>query len=135
MGSAVSGLGSYDPSKLNELLTPTASSANSVVKTSGVSAKQELAAMRENGDLESVLSDSIAAGVLQVTYPSTTSPVAATDVSSLVNQLIAAYSTPADGTSASGISDKSAAALPTNPALAIIQALENAGLLGSLPLD
>ncbi|HTP89694.1 MAG TPA: hypothetical protein VMJ34_22260 [Bryobacteraceae bacterium] len=127
MGSAVSGLGSFDPTNLIRSTTPTASSATSAVKTRSVSAKQEQAALQESGQGESLLSGSIAAGVLQITNPPPATPVAEADVSNQMNQVIAAYTTPPEG---DNTAHQSAATWPSNPALALLQALENAGVLG-----
>jgi hypothetical protein len=138
MGSAVNGLGSFDPSTLiNSLIAPAPSGA-SAATTNGVSAPQEFSALQQNGDLEGLLSDNIAVGVMQIANSTATQPVAGTDVSNLVNQLIAAYATPAEAsTSSSGGSaaQQSAATLSTNPALAIIQAMESAGAFGSTLTD
>lgn len=123
MGSSVNGLGSFDPLTFLNSLTAPASSANSAASTNGVSAQQEFSAMQKHGDLNSLLSDSLAVGVLQMAEPSSAQSATGTDLSNLVNQLIAAY-TPRGSAS-------SAATLSTNPALAIIQSLEATGALGS----
>ena len=134
MGSAVSGLGSFDPSTLIKSLAPTASSATSAVKTRGVSARQELSALQESGQVGSLLSDSIAAGVIQITNAPPATPVPETDASNQANNLIAAYTMPGDPAEDSA-ARKSAATLPTNAALAILQAMENAGVLGPMALE
>jgi hypothetical protein len=98
MGSSITGVNSFNPSALlSSLLSPTSSTASSTTTTNGVSAQQELSAMQQSGDLGGLLSDSVAVGVMQISEPSATPSSASTDVSNLVNQLIAAYA-PSAGT-------------------------------------
>jgi hypothetical protein len=115
--------------------------------------------MQQSGDLGGLLSDSVAVGVMQISEPSTTPSSASADVSDLVNQLIAAYATPADtpasaapaatpapatSSSTSTVASPAPAASPApttaadlsiNPALAIIQAMVGSGSLGSTLAD
>lgn len=133
MGSIVNGLGSYNPATLIHSLTASAPSATPAVETNVVTAKQELAAMQKNGDLSSMLSANIAVGVLQLADPSS-AMAAGTDMSALVHQLISAY-VDSTGAPASNTSTQSAATLPANPALAIIQSLENAGAFAPILTD
>jgi len=138
MSSAVNGLGSFDPLTLINSLTASAQSTTAAASTSGVSAKEEFSALLKSGDLEGLLSDNIAVGVMQIANPSSTSSTAGTDLTSMVNQLISAYATPtAASTSSSGSStaQQSADTLPMNPALAIIQAMEKSGALGPTLAD
>jgi len=129
MGSAITGLTSFDPSALiNSLIAP-ATSTTQPATIAGVSAQQEFSALEKNGDLEGLLSDNIAIGVMQIANPSPTTPAAATDVSNLVSQLISAYTTPAAST------QQSAATPSTNPAMAIIKAMEQTGTFGSTMAD
>jgi hypothetical protein len=138
MSSAVNGLGSFDPLTLINSLTASAQSTTAAASTSGVSAKEEFSALLKSGDLEGLLSDNIAVGVMQIANPSSTSSTVGTDLTSMVNQLISAYATPtAASTSSSGSStaQQSADTLPMNPALAIIQAMEKSGALGPTLAD
>ena len=138
MSSAVNGLGSFDPSSLISSLTaPASSAATSTSPTGGVSAQQELTALQKNGDLNALLSDSVAVGVMQIASTGSTPSGAGTDLSSLVNQLIAAYAAPETSTSsaAGGNPPQSAATLSTNPVLAIIQTMESTGAFGPAGLD
>jgi len=129
MSSAVNGLGSVNPLNLIDLPESTAPPAATVStpQSGGVSAAQELGAMEKNGSLDSLLSASVAVGVLQIADPTSVSPNAGTDVSNLVNQLISAYSTPTEQQSSN---QGTAASLSNNPALAIIQAMEADGAFG-----
>jgi len=97
MGSAVNGLGAFNPLTLIDSLTPSPASASSEA-TNEVSAQQEFSALQKSGDLSSVLSDSVAVGVLQFADPSSTPSTQGPDLSSLVSQLIAAY-TPSESSS------------------------------------
>jgi hypothetical protein len=132
MSSSVSGLGSFDPSWLiNSLTAPVPSATTSASQVTGVSAQEEFSALRKSGDLNGMLSDSVAVGVMQIAYAGSAPSGAATDLSGLVNQLIAAYTTPEASSSTSGSTPRqSAAALSTNPGLAIIQTMENLGTFG-----
>lgn len=135
MSSAVGGLGSFDPLSLINSLTAPAASATSASDTNGVSAQQEFSALQKSGDLNSLLSDSVAIGVMQMADSASMPSVAASDIPNMVNQLIAAY-TPGDATSsAGGSAQQTAAALSTNPALAIIQSLETMGAVGPTVSD
>jgi hypothetical protein len=139
MSSAVNGLGSFDPLTLINSLTASAQSTTAAASTSGVSAKDEFSALLKSGDLEGLLSDNIAVGVMQIANPSSTSSTAGTDLTSMVNQLISAYATPAaastSSSSGSSTAQQSADTLPMNPALAIIQAMEKSGALGPTLAD
>jgi len=130
MSSAVSAPGTFDPSTLiNSLAPPPAATTTSATEINGVSVQQEFTAMQKNGDLNSLLSDSLAVGVLQFADPTLSS---GTDIQNMVNQLIAAY-TP--GETSSSTTPTSAAALSTNPALALIQTMEASGAFGAGPAD
>ena len=124
MGSAVNGPGSLNSLSLLDALYAPAQSTAPSDPTGGVTAQQEFTAMQNSGDLNGLLSDSVAVGVMQIADSSTAPSGAGTDMSNLVNQLIAAY-TPAGepGTSATP-APQTAAALSTNPGLAIIQTVE-----------
>jgi hypothetical protein len=136
MGATVNGLGSFDPSTLLDSLTGPAASAPSTGLTNGVTAQQEFSAMQQSGDLSSLLSDSVAVGVLQFANPATTPSSTGTDFSTMISQLIAAYTPVAAASSVSGNTPApSAATLSTNPALAIIQELEQTGVLSSTMSD
>jgi hypothetical protein len=128
MGSAVTGPGSLNPlSLLNALYAPAQSTAPSAA-TGGVTAQQEFTAMQNSGDLNGLLSDSVAIGVMQIADSSTAPSGAGVDMSNLVNQLIAAYA-PAGEPGSASATPQTAASLSTNPALAIIQTVEgNSGL-------
>jgi len=138
MSSTVNGLSSFDPLALiNSLIAPVTSAA-STATTNVVSPQQELSAMQKSGDLEGLLSDNIAVGVMQIANPASTPSAAGTGVTSLVNQLIAAYTSPAApeaSSTSSSATPQSAATLSTNPALATIQAMESAGSLNSTLAD
>jgi hypothetical protein len=135
MSSAVSALGSFDPTTLINSLTAPAASSTTAADTNGVSAQQEFSAMAKNGDLNSLLSDSVAVGVMQFSDASSTPSAAVTDIPNMVNQLIAAYTPGQEDSSSSQAQQQSAAMLSTNPALAIIQALETSGAMGSTLAD
>ncbi|MGA3024887.1 MAG: hypothetical protein ABSF98_08975 [Bryobacteraceae bacterium] len=130
MSSAVNGLGSSDQLALiNSLIAP-ASTNTPAAPPSGVSAQQELTALQKNGDLTGLLSDNIAVGVMQIANSTSTSSLAGTSLTSLVSQLISAYTSsaePSTSSSSGSAAQQSAATLSTNPGLAIIQEMENAG--------
>ncbi len=135
MGSAVSGLGSPDTSSLISTLLAPASATTPATQIGDVTAQQELTAMQKSGDLAGLLSDSVAIGVMQFADASTSTGVAP-DLNSLMTRLISAYANPT-GTSASSTGagtasvQQSAAALSTNPGMAIIQEMEQQGVLSA----
>ena len=116
MSSAVTGVGSFNPLALIDSPTAATPSAQAAAQDSGVTAAQEFTAMKNSGDLNGLLSDSVAVGVMQIADSGSAPAGAGTEISSLVNQLIAAYDPP----------QQSAASLSTNPALAIIQTVDQA---------
>jgi len=126
MSSALNSLSSLSPLSLSVPAAATASSAPTTSaatasaatssQSDGVSAQQELTAMEKDGSLESMLSASVAVGVLQILDPGPEPATGQTGISSLVNQLLAAY------TSSSSPSS-------TNPGLAEVQAMEADGSL------
>jgi hypothetical protein len=72
---------------------------------------------------------------MQFSDASSTPSAAVTDIPNMVNQLIAAYTPGQEDSSSSQAQQQSAAMLSTNPALAIIQALETSGAMGSTLAD
>jgi len=119
MGAAVNSLSSADPLSLSVPAAAATSSTATTSETNGVSAQQELSAMEKNGSLESLLSASVAVGVLQILNPGPEPATGQPGVSNLVNQLLAAY------TSSSSTSS-------TNAALAEVQDMEAGGVLSTL---
>jgi hypothetical protein len=122
MSSAVNSLSSLSPLSLSVPAATTAPSLTTTSETDGVTAQQELSAMEKNGSLDSVLSDSVAVGVLQIMNPGPEPATGQTGISNLVNQLLSAYQSSSSTSSSSSSSSPS-----TNPGLALIQDMEADG--------
>lgn len=69
MSSAINGLGSVSPLSLSVPAATATPSTPSTSETDGVTAQQELSAMEKSGSLNSLLSASVAVGVLQILNP------------------------------------------------------------------
>jgi hypothetical protein len=98
--------------------TPAAAGTSFSARGKGASAQQEFSATQKSGQLGTLLSDSIAAAVLQFS-DSAVAPTSATpDLSALISQLVAAYAAPETPSQSNTPNPE------MNPALAILQALQ-----------
>jgi len=123
MSSAVNSLSSVNPLSLSVPAAATSAPTSPAATTSptgGVTAQQELSAMEQNGSLESMLSASVAVGVLQILNPGPEPATGQTGISNLVNQLLAAYTNSSTSSSSTSSSD---------PGLAVLQDMEADGSL------
>jgi hypothetical protein len=116
MSSAVNSLSSVNPLSLSDPAAAATPSTATTSGTDGVTAQQELSAMEQNGSLDSLLSASVAVGVLQILDPGPEPATGQTGISNLVNQLLAAYTSSSSSSSA-------------NPGLALVQDMEADGSL------
>ena len=79
--------------------------------------------MEKNGSLDSLLSASVAVGVLQILNPGPEPATGQTGISNLVNQLLSAYTNSPSSSSSTSTTD---------PGLAVLQDMEASGSLSTV---